>query len=154
ARGQHDLHGQVRPPLLLPCLGLLRSALGAGCGDPAGRGAVCALVPVRGDDPRWPRPGADRDPGHRRRLRGRVLADREPARALAGKAARELAPRPAGGSRTSARLESRRMAGPAPGRRILLVTNWISWAGAENQLSHLALGLRKRGHSVVLLATG
>jgi glycosyltransferase involved in cell wall biosynthesis len=41
-----------------------------------------------------------------------------------------------------------------PPRRILLVTNWISWAGAETQLAHLALGLRQVGHSVVLLATG
>jgi glycosyltransferase involved in cell wall biosynthesis len=46
------------------------------------------------------------------------------------------------------------MAGPVQGRRILLVTNWISWAGAENQLAHLALGLLRAGHSVVLLATG
>jgi glycosyltransferase involved in cell wall biosynthesis len=46
------------------------------------------------------------------------------------------------------------MVGPTPGRRILLVTNWISWAGAENQLAHLAAGLQRSGHSVVLLATG
>jgi glycosyltransferase involved in cell wall biosynthesis len=46
------------------------------------------------------------------------------------------------------------MAGSIPGRRILLVTNWISWAGAENQLAHLAAGLQRAGHSVVLLATG
>jgi glycosyltransferase involved in cell wall biosynthesis len=39
-------------------------------------------------------------------------------------------------------------------RRILLVTNWIGWAGAEVQLIHLAIGLRRRGHSVVLLAIG
>lgn len=39
-------------------------------------------------------------------------------------------------------------------RRILLVTNWIGWAGAEIQLIHLAIGLRRQGHSVVLLAIG
>jgi glycosyltransferase involved in cell wall biosynthesis len=46
------------------------------------------------------------------------------------------------------------MAGTAPHHHILLITNWISWAGAENQLMHLGLGLRAAGHSVVLLATG
>ncbi len=39
-------------------------------------------------------------------------------------------------------------------RCILLVTNWIGWAGAERQLEHLAIGLSRAGHSVVLLATG
>jgi glycosyltransferase involved in cell wall biosynthesis len=38
--------------------------------------------------------------------------------------------------------------------RLLLVTNWISWAGAETQLAHLAVGLREAGHTVTLLATG
>lgn len=42
----------------------------------------------------------------------------------------------------------------SPPRRILLVTNWIGWAGAETQLAYLALGLRQAGHSVVMLATG
>jgi glycosyltransferase involved in cell wall biosynthesis len=39
-----------------------------------------------------------------------------------------------------------------PKRRILLVTNLISWAGAETQLNYLATGLGKAGHSVKLLA--
>lgn len=38
--------------------------------------------------------------------------------------------------------------------RILLVTNWIGWAGAETQLAHLAIGLSSAGHSVTLLAIG
>lgn len=38
--------------------------------------------------------------------------------------------------------------------RILLVTNWIGWAGAETQLVHLAIGLSRAGHSVTLLAIG
>jgi glycosyltransferase involved in cell wall biosynthesis len=46
------------------------------------------------------------------------------------------------------------MAGSAPSRRILLVTNWIGWAGAETQLAHLALGLSAAGHEVTFLATG
>jgi glycosyltransferase involved in cell wall biosynthesis len=46
------------------------------------------------------------------------------------------------------------MAGSAQSRRLLLVTNWIGWAGAETQLGHLALGLSAAGHSVTLLATG
>jgi glycosyltransferase involved in cell wall biosynthesis len=37
-------------------------------------------------------------------------------------------------------------------RRVLLVINRVGWAGAETQLRHLALGLRRRGHTVVLLA--
>jgi glycosyltransferase involved in cell wall biosynthesis len=42
-----------------------------------------------------------------------------------------------------------------PGKfRVLLVTNWVSWAGAETQLSYLAQGLSRAGHSVVVLATG
>jgi glycosyltransferase involved in cell wall biosynthesis len=41
-----------------------------------------------------------------------------------------------------------------PKLRILLITNWIGWAGAETQLAHLAIGLRARGHEVVLLAIG
>jgi glycosyltransferase involved in cell wall biosynthesis len=43
------------------------------------------------------------------------------------------------------------MAGQGSRRRILLVTNWIGWAGAETQLNYLALGLRDAGHSVTLL---
>lgn len=39
-------------------------------------------------------------------------------------------------------------------RRILLVTNWIGWAGAERQLEHLAVGLSRAGHQVVVLAIG
>jgi glycosyltransferase involved in cell wall biosynthesis len=46
------------------------------------------------------------------------------------------------------------MAGSAPRRRFLLVTNWIGWAGAETQLAHLALGLSAAGHTVTFLATG
>lgn len=46
------------------------------------------------------------------------------------------------------------MAGRGSERRILLVTNWIGWAGAEVQLIHLAIGLRRAGNSVVLLAIG
>lgn len=41
-----------------------------------------------------------------------------------------------------------------PRRRILLVTNLLGWAGAERQLEHLACGLARNGHSVVLLAIG
>jgi len=37
-------------------------------------------------------------------------------------------------------------------RRILLVINLLFWAGAETQLRHLAIGLRKLGHQVTLLA--
>jgi glycosyltransferase involved in cell wall biosynthesis len=46
------------------------------------------------------------------------------------------------------------MAGSERRHRFLLVTNWISWAGAETQLAHLATGLREAGHGVTLLATG
>lgn len=46
------------------------------------------------------------------------------------------------------------MAGSQRRHRFLLVTNWISWAGAETQLAYLAIGLSKAGHSVTLLATG
>lgn len=46
------------------------------------------------------------------------------------------------------------MASRSSRRRILLVTNWIGWAGAETQLNYLAIGLREAGHSVVLLAIG
>ena len=46
------------------------------------------------------------------------------------------------------------MAGRGSERRILLVTNWIGWAGAEVQLIHLAIRLRRAGNSVVLLAIG
>jgi glycosyltransferase involved in cell wall biosynthesis len=42
----------------------------------------------------------------------------------------------------------------APRRRILLVTNVFGWAGAERQLEHLATGLARNGHQVVLLAIG
>jgi glycosyltransferase involved in cell wall biosynthesis len=38
--------------------------------------------------------------------------------------------------------------------RILLVTNWIGWAGAETQLAHLAIGLSRAGHRVTLLGIG
>lgn len=43
------------------------------------------------------------------------------------------------------------MTGPAR-QRILLVINRLGWAGAETQLYHLALGLRRKGNAVVLLA--
>lgn len=46
------------------------------------------------------------------------------------------------------------MAGGPARYRLLLVTNWISWAGAETQLRHLAIGLSEAGHSVRMLATG
>jgi glycosyltransferase involved in cell wall biosynthesis len=46
------------------------------------------------------------------------------------------------------------MAGGRRRLRVLLVTNWISWAGAETQLGHLATGLSQAGHTVTLLATG
>lgn len=38
------------------------------------------------------------------------------------------------------------------GRKILLVTNWIGWGGAETQLDYLAMGLAGRGHDVRILA--
>ncbi|HEY5816239.1 MAG TPA: glycosyltransferase family 4 protein [Solirubrobacterales bacterium] len=37
-------------------------------------------------------------------------------------------------------------------RRILLVVNLLFWAGAETQLRNLAIGLRKLGHDVTLVA--
>jgi glycosyltransferase involved in cell wall biosynthesis len=37
-------------------------------------------------------------------------------------------------------------------RRFLLVINLLFWAGAETQLRHMAIGLRKLGHEVTLLA--
>lgn len=37
-------------------------------------------------------------------------------------------------------------------RRILLVINLLFWAGAETQLRNLAIGLRKLGHDVTLVA--
>lgn len=40
------------------------------------------------------------------------------------------------------------------GRRVLLITNWLGWAGAERQLEHLAIGLARGGASVTLLAIG
>jgi glycosyltransferase involved in cell wall biosynthesis len=46
------------------------------------------------------------------------------------------------------------MVGRPRRRRILLVTNLFGWAGAEKQLEHLAAGLARAGHSVVLLAIG
>ena len=38
------------------------------------------------------------------------------------------------------------------GRRILLVTNWVGWGGAETQLDYLAIGLAEAGYSVRMLA--
>jgi glycosyltransferase involved in cell wall biosynthesis len=46
------------------------------------------------------------------------------------------------------------MPDPAPGRKILLVTNWIGWGGAEMQLDYLAIGLADRGYDVRVLALG
>ncbi len=43
-------------------------------------------------------------------------------------------------------------AAEAPRRRILLVINLLFWAGAETQLRNLAIGLRKLGHDVTLVA--
>ncbi len=40
----------------------------------------------------------------------------------------------------------------APRRRVLLVIDLLFWAGAETQLRHLAIGLRRLGHDVTLLA--
>jgi glycosyltransferase involved in cell wall biosynthesis len=39
-------------------------------------------------------------------------------------------------------------------RKILLVTNWIGWGGAETQLDYLAIGLRGAGYRVQILAIG
>jgi glycosyltransferase involved in cell wall biosynthesis len=46
------------------------------------------------------------------------------------------------------------MTGSSRKRRILLVTNWIGWSGAETQVEYLAIGLRQAGHEVELLAIG
>ena len=40
------------------------------------------------------------------------------------------------------------------GRRILLVTNWVGWGGAESQLDYLSIGLREAGYEVEMLAVG
>jgi glycosyltransferase involved in cell wall biosynthesis len=40
------------------------------------------------------------------------------------------------------------------GPKILLVTNWIGWGGAEMQLDYLAIGLARRGYEVRILALG
>ena len=42
----------------------------------------------------------------------------------------------------------------SPTRRILLVTNWVGWGGAETQLDYLAIGLREAGYEVEMLAVG
>ena len=39
-------------------------------------------------------------------------------------------------------------------RRILLVTNWVGWGGAETQLDYLSIGLREAGYEVEMLAVG
>lgn len=39
-------------------------------------------------------------------------------------------------------------------RKILLVTNWVGWGGAETQLDYLAIGLAEAGYSVRMLAIG
>lgn len=39
-----------------------------------------------------------------------------------------------------------------PARKILLVTNWVGWGGAETQLDYLAIGLAEAGYSVRMLA--
>lgn len=41
---------------------------------------------------------------------------------------------------------------PRPPRRLLLVIDTLFWAGAETQLRHLAIGLRRLGHEVTLVA--
>jgi glycosyltransferase involved in cell wall biosynthesis len=46
------------------------------------------------------------------------------------------------------------MAGRSRKRRILLVTNWVGWGGAETQLDYLAIGMREAGHEVEMLAIG
>ncbi|HSC20654.1 MAG TPA: glycosyltransferase family 4 protein [Solirubrobacterales bacterium] len=38
--------------------------------------------------------------------------------------------------------------------KILLVTNWVGWGGAETQLDYLAIGLAEAGYSVRMLAIG
>ncbi|MBK5218722.1 MAG: glycosyltransferase [Thermoleophilia bacterium] len=84
--------------------------------------AVIAILFYLGIRFRAPLPGSDR--GHRQRLRG-----------LRG-----------GGSDPGA------VAIETPKRRILLVINLLFWAGAEIQLRNLAIGLRKLGHDVTLVA--
>lgn len=37
-------------------------------------------------------------------------------------------------------------------RKILLVTNWVGWGGAERQLDYLAIGLAEAGYDVRMLA--
>jgi glycosyltransferase involved in cell wall biosynthesis len=44
------------------------------------------------------------------------------------------------------------MRDPVRGRRILLVTNWVGWGGAETQLDYLAIGLAENGYRVHMLA--
>lgn len=44
------------------------------------------------------------------------------------------------------------MQGRTPARKILLVTNWVGWGGAETQLDYLAIGLAEAGYSVRVLA--
>jgi glycosyltransferase involved in cell wall biosynthesis len=62
------------------------------------------------------------------------------------------------GSRARSRGSSVRWGDPGviapvmPKRRILLVINLLFWAGAETQLRNLAIGLRKLGHDVTLVA--
>jgi glycosyltransferase involved in cell wall biosynthesis len=43
-------------------------------------------------------------------------------------------------------------AGEPAGRRLMLVIDTLVWAGAETQLRHLAIGLRKLGFAVTLVA--
>jgi glycosyltransferase involved in cell wall biosynthesis len=46
------------------------------------------------------------------------------------------------------------MSGRQSSRRILLVTNWVGFGGAESQLDYLSIGLRERGYEVEMLAIG
>jgi glycosyltransferase involved in cell wall biosynthesis len=46
------------------------------------------------------------------------------------------------------------VSGRSSTRRILLVTNWVGWGGAETQLDYLAIGLREAGYEVEMLAVG
>ena len=41
----------------------------------------------------------------------------------------------------------------APRRRLVLVIDTLFWAGAETQLRHMAIGLKRLGHEVTLVAT-